>query len=237
MADGAKIDIKPYRSKEWKEYRDHVIRMDGGLCRRCGRGIGDGVTLHVHHRGYVKGRKPWEYPYDFCETLCGGCHAEEHGIVPPQCGWDYVGWDDLGDLTGVCERCTTPIRYVFMVSHANWSPMEVGQHCCDRLTSSTVVSEFIEERLRERRSWSGRLKRFVSSPRWRVAPDGSHQIVQDRLSVRVLPHGKSWALVIDGVRGKGAYPSVIEAKEHTFTIFESGKVQEFIERRRRMARR
>lgn len=44
--------------------------MDGSACRRCGRGIHDGVSLHVHHTQYIKGKKPWNTP-----TICAKRYA------------------------------------------------------------------------------------------------------------------------------------------------------------------
>ena len=157
-------EMKPYRSTDWKEFRNDVIRLDGGVCVRCSRGPSDGVVLQVHHKQYLFGHKPWEYPYELCETLCRGCHAAEHGKIMPRFGWDQVGWDDLGDLTGKCDYCGTEIRYVFLIQHKKWHTMEVGEICCDNLTCSQVASEHMESI----RRFSARRKRFVSSSRWMI---------------------------------------------------------------------
>ncbi|MCX7257277.1 MAG: hypothetical protein NTZ64_11205 [Polaromonas sp.] len=127
--------MKPYRSREWKIFRNEVIRLDGGACSNCGKTASDGAILQVHHKQYFSGRSPWDYPYNLCETLCKGCHAAEHGLIPPKFGWEHVGWDDLGELNGICECCGTSIRYIFLVQHPKWNPMEVGEICCDNLTS------------------------------------------------------------------------------------------------------
>lgn len=41
------------------------------------------LELHVHHKYYVLGRKPWEYPDEALITLCSDCHEKLHksGIV------------------------------------------------------------------------------------------------------------------------------------------------------------
>ena len=220
----SQVDLKPYRSKDWRTFRAEVIRMDDGACKRCGRGQDDGVSLHVHHTQYIKDKKPWEYPYHLCETLCSGCHAEEHGIFPPQSGWEYMGWEDLGDLVGACDRCATAIRYVFLVSHPSWGPMEVGEQCCDKLTSSVVASDFLQERQRK----SDKLKRFVSSSRWKTYPDGSHRITQARLGIRVTPVDGAWSLVLEGVKGRKRYATATEAKEHVHRLIDSGEAQRFL---------
>src|SRR5262249_24370175 len=114
-----------HRSKEWKLFREEVIHLDGGVCVRCSRGVADGELLHVHHKFYAPGRKPWEYPYEACETLCRSCHAQEHGIIPPKDGRELVGDYDLGDLSGSCDYCRTEIRYVFVIQHCKWITLEV----------------------------------------------------------------------------------------------------------------
>lgn len=109
----------PMSPKQWTEFRRSVIELDGGKCTMCGR-LEDEVTLQVHHKRYITGRKPWEYGTKDCVTLCKGCHATEHGIIMPQHGWEYGGEEDLGDLSGICEKCGTSIRYVFIVYHEKW---------------------------------------------------------------------------------------------------------------------
>nr|VFK49489.1 MAG: hypothetical protein BECKTC1821D_GA0114238_10796 [Candidatus Kentron sp. TC] len=130
-----------YRSNRWIEFREELIELDGGACVRCGRRRDDGAVLQVHHKEYLKGKAPWEYPFGFFETLCRRCHAEEHGKIRPESGWEYVGEDDLGGLYGNCERCATEIRYVFFVQHPKWEPMAVGTICCDDLTGTKLASD------------------------------------------------------------------------------------------------
>lgn len=152
-----------YRSKDWHSFRREVVRLDNQACTLCGRKESEEVILQVHHKQYLQGRKPWEYPYQLCMTVCKGCHAAEHGIIPPKFGWEHVGWDDLGNLDGTCECCGKSIRYVFLVTHKAWTSMEVGEVCCDNLTSTQVASGVMESR----RRYSTRLKTFISSTRWR----------------------------------------------------------------------
>jgi hypothetical protein len=127
-----------YCTADWRAFRAKVIDLDGGICLTCGRNKANGAVLQVHHKQYLPGHKPWEYPFELCETMCSGCHAALHGHVPPRFGWEHAGWDDLGDLTGTCECCGTSIRYVFMLQHPKWYAMEVGEICCDNLTSTQL---------------------------------------------------------------------------------------------------
>jgi hypothetical protein len=78
----------------------------------------------------------------------------------PRSGWEHFGdYDDLGGLDGTCELCGTSIRYVFLVYHAKWGTMEVGEICCDHLTSTV----FAAERMDARRKLIERRKRFASA--------------------------------------------------------------------------
>jgi hypothetical protein len=174
---------------------------------------------------------PWEYPHDACETLCRGCHAAEHGRIPPLTGWTFADGDDLGDLSGNCEYCGEPIRYVHLVIHPRWRPLEVGTVCCDKLTSTKEASDL--ERLiigtRQRR------KRFASSPRWK--PDGAGAIViaqrtaaRFHLSVRVVSDAGQFRIDVNGKHGRDRYPSQLEAKVAVFDLFESDKLDSWVKR-------
>jgi len=224
-----------YRTADWAKFRSEIIKLDGGVCLTCGRSKVDGAVLQVHHKQYLPGHKPWEYPFDLCETICSRCHASLHGVIPPKFGWEHVGWDDLNDLTGTCECCGTSIRYVFLIQHPKWRTMEVGEICCDNLTSSQVASGFMESK----RRFSHRLKRFVSSSRWSVRQGNVHHIRQKRLNLQVVPMGGGFLLRVEGRLGKLRFASVNEAKAKAFEIIESGEAEKYLTRlaSRRMNRR
>lgn len=58
----------------WSQRRREIMRRDGFRCRRCGaKG-----RLNVHHRHYVYGRQPWQYPDSNLVTLCERCHRRVH---------------------------------------------------------------------------------------------------------------------------------------------------------------
>src|SRR5262249_55578770 len=158
----------------------------------------DDVVLQVHHKHYVAGRKPWEYAYADCETLCRGCHGAEHGKVAPRRGWEFVGSHDLGDLIGNCELCGTQLRYLYLIQHHKWPSMEVGTDCCDDLTDSTEASEY----LTAYKGRAERAKRFVSSPRWKTSSLGNRTIKQRGIDVAIVSEGETFRIVMDGTRGK-----------------------------------
>ena len=111
----SKQQTNAYRGPQWEAFRQQIIEADGYCCVRCGREAGD-IVLQVHHKQYYPGRALWDYPPGHCETLCSGCHAREHGIVRPDEGWSYAFDEDLGELDGACDVCSTALRYRFYIS-------------------------------------------------------------------------------------------------------------------------
>jgi hypothetical protein len=218
--------VDRYRTKEWRAFREEIIRLDEGCCARCGRSMTDGAILHVHHKSYIRGREPWEYPYAACESLCQSCHAQEHGIIPPKTGWELIGYDDLGDLVGCCDYCGTAIRYVFLLQHEKWMALEVGEFCCDALTASTYASSFMHSR----RRYLDRRKRFACSSRWVMGSRGILQLRQHGINVAVIPTNTQYKLKMNGHLGRLVFASALEAKMKAFDVIESGKVFRYLKK-------
>lgn len=207
-----------YRNNRWFAYREELIELDGGACVRCGKSREVGAILQVHHKKYIAGKSPWEYPYDLCETLCKRCHAVEHGEIRPESGWEYVGEDDLGGLYGTCDRCGTDIRYVFFVQHPNWEPMAVGTICCDDLTCTQIASE--------RRKYDDRLARFIKSKRWFEA-DKQHLIKQKQIAIQIVPANSGYSIHMNSTKGTKIYPTLDAAKARVFDFIESGEADDY----------
>ncbi len=62
------------KDDRWSRRRLEIMRRDGFRCRRCGAKS----RLNVHHRWYVYGRQPWQYPDRCLVTLCEDCHRHVH---------------------------------------------------------------------------------------------------------------------------------------------------------------
>lgn len=58
----------------WQRKRLFILTRDAFKCQMCGD---EKATLHVHHRHYMTGRDPWDYPDDLLVTLCEVCHKKE----------------------------------------------------------------------------------------------------------------------------------------------------------------
>ncbi|RLD55219.1 MAG: hypothetical protein DRJ01_16945 [Bacteroidetes bacterium] len=213
-----------YTKKEWKEFRDNVIEADGYKCTICGR-TSEEVTLQVHHKEYIKGKLPWEYGLDKCQTICKGCHAAEHGIIKPKFGWEYVGDDDLEDLIGTCENCGAAIRYVFVVYHKDWGYMDVGTLCCDNLTDTEIASNKRESQQR----FKGRKSRFLKSKRWKFS-DGKYKIRQSLFDIEIEEVKNYYYLTIHNLKSSRKYESLDEAKSAAFGVIESGELYEYLDK-------
>lgn len=219
--------MRRYQRQEWRRFRAEVIKLDGGGCVRCRRSASEGAILQVHHKEYLPGRMPWEYPYELCETLCKGCHAGEHGLVRPFTNWVCVGQDDLGDVSGECELCGNEIRYVFFLQHEKWPALEVGETCCDHLTDTTEASDFMDLVRRQK----ARRTRFLLSPRWKPIGSGSFKLSQKGASLVVEPSELAFRLRVNGTQGKLRFRSLDEAKAKAFDLFEDGRMEKFLRRR------
>jgi hypothetical protein len=209
---------KEYK-KKWSDFRKRIIERDNDMCVKCKRSNPDAI-LQVHHKKYIKGRMPWDYPEELCETLCKGCHAIEHGKIPPNMGWEFLFEDDLSGLTGNCKYCGTNIRYVFSIFHHKWGVMEVGTICCDNLTATKLASNSMESKTR----YPNRLKRFIESTRWSYR-DGVYKIKQRGFTIKVISYNNYYILYIDEVKGKIKYRTLQEAQTKSFEVVEHRSFQ------------
>lgn len=62
-----------YKDPRWQMRRLEVMQRFGFSCAVCLR---SDKELHVHHKHYVTGRKPWEYADDELLCVCKDCHEQ-----------------------------------------------------------------------------------------------------------------------------------------------------------------
>jgi hypothetical protein len=62
-------------SMHWFAKRSHIIKLAKFECVECGAHQEE-HQFEVHHRYYLRGRKPWEYPDEALMCVCRTCHAE-----------------------------------------------------------------------------------------------------------------------------------------------------------------
>jgi hypothetical protein len=70
--------FKLYKDPRWQKKRLEILERDEWCCQIC---FDPENTLHVHHRYYIKDKKPWEYENDTLVTLCEECHENESKYI------------------------------------------------------------------------------------------------------------------------------------------------------------
>jgi uncharacterized protein YdaU (DUF1376 family) len=66
------------KDPQWQKKRLEIFSRDNWECTRCQDKTS---TLHIHHKQYIQGRDPWDYPDHLLVTLCKACHKQKHSIV------------------------------------------------------------------------------------------------------------------------------------------------------------
>lgn len=64
---------------QWQKRRLQMLEKADWRCVECGA---EDQQLHVHHKRYIAGAKPWEYGDEDLAVLCEQCHEKAHGIEP-----------------------------------------------------------------------------------------------------------------------------------------------------------
>lgn len=136
-----------YSIDKWKDYSNKVKSRDGFKCTKCNRGKEDNIVLQAHNLNYIPSLLPWEYDLSHCITLCKGCHAREHDIIPPDSGWILVSIYDSGELDSNCYRpldnkgkiCGQAIRYIHTIYHPLYGYCDVGSECVQFLTEEDIL--------------------------------------------------------------------------------------------------
>lgn len=74
-----KFDYREWlKDQRWIQKRNQILTRDKNTCQFCGT---QDRYLHVHHKEYWVGHKPWEYPDGNLVTLCDQCHSIIHSLV------------------------------------------------------------------------------------------------------------------------------------------------------------
>lgn len=80
------------KDPRWQRKRLEILQRDNWTCQLC---RATDMTLHVHHRRYIRGHEPWDYEDGLLVTLCEECHRSE-----TDCARESMGKliDQLQDL-------------------------------------------------------------------------------------------------------------------------------------------
>lgn len=66
------------KDPRWQKKRLEILNRDEFTCQMCSDSES---TLHVHHKRYIKGVKPWDYASHDLATVCENCHEEAHELM------------------------------------------------------------------------------------------------------------------------------------------------------------
>ena len=67
------------KDPRWQKLRLKVFERDDWACQIC---FDKESQLKVHHKYYLQGKEPWDYPLEVFITLCEKCHTEEYENRP-----------------------------------------------------------------------------------------------------------------------------------------------------------
>lgn len=65
------------KDPRWQKKRLEILNRDEFTCKICQSTT---KSLQIHHRHYVTGREPWDYPNELLVTLCYECHKKEEDL-------------------------------------------------------------------------------------------------------------------------------------------------------------
>ena len=63
--------LEALANPQWQKKRLEIMQRDNFTCQFCGC---KDRTLHIHHKVYEKGKKPWEYDNKDLICICEKCH-------------------------------------------------------------------------------------------------------------------------------------------------------------------
>lgn len=99
---------------KWQRKRLEIMRRDGWACTAC---HANDKTLHIHHKRYIAGHKPWEYADVDLSTFCEECHKLYHSVADHYANMQWQGkvafWEKL--LPDAEKLKTGP--FMFLPSH------------------------------------------------------------------------------------------------------------------------
>jgi hypothetical protein len=92
--------IEKLRDPRWQKVRLKVFERDGWKCQNDRCQSPEHTPLAVHHKGYLPGHEPWDYPLSNFITLCEWCHDQQHAIATaePLVEGNNYEWGKLSEL-------------------------------------------------------------------------------------------------------------------------------------------
>lgn len=207
-----KKQMQGYRSASWRALRRQIFEREGWRCMTCGK-ICEEADLQVHHLYYLMDKMPWEYPPEALTSICKGCHAKEHGHIMPTSGWEYVGYNDLGDFAN------------------NLTSTEIAsEYEKERRRFAGRQSRFIQSyKWKVNATKNGGRGHFLRQDPFNFKiweHTGVCTIEVEYLQRNAYPRNDRHWITLP--RGKQRFNSVTDAKAHIFRMLENGELSRYV---------
>lgn len=122
------------RDPRWQKKRLEIFERDNWTCQNCGD---KKQTLVVHHKMYLPGLEPWEYPSKYLTTFCSDCHPVKY--MQPE---DYLD-EKLSPREVFILRETHYNATKYLLSEAQKRPVTI-EECVHRTWKISVLQFFCE---------------------------------------------------------------------------------------------
>lgn len=144
---------KKLKDPRWQKKRLEILERDDWSCQKCSD---TESTLVVHHRRYIYGKDPWDYPNYMLVTLCESCHEteretrQEYEDMLLEILKEKFFADDLYSLT--CGFCNVKLKYPSEVFSNIMEWFLQNDDLVDKV--SDLYFEDLNKKLEERRNAS-----------------------------------------------------------------------------------
>lgn len=119
---GSEWYLEKLKDPRWKSKALKIKERDDWTCQK---NFETWLPLHVHHKGYLPNREPWEYPDHFLVTLCNSCHPAVHDFHHLPDNSPFF----LSPAVLTCSVCQMPIS-VEQASGRNGKQEPICESCC-----------------------------------------------------------------------------------------------------------
>lgn len=118
------------KDRRWQQKRLEVLQAAQMTCQRC-ESSDPSVPLHVHHKRYRRGAKPWEYENSELEALCETCHEEVSVIfkrldAAVEAIKLHTDTAAASEALGLLEACAAPNAKVLVLNFEHACGIAIG---------------------------------------------------------------------------------------------------------------
>lgn len=120
------------KDPRWQKKRLEILNRDDWRCQQCFDGDN---TLHVHHRRYITGRDPWDYPDHMLVTMCETCHAAEKesmeeaiGALIEQCKDELFGSEVMDLAKCVHTLGMRAVVDLVLIASGDYTTIRIADH-------------------------------------------------------------------------------------------------------------